>query len=69
MVWIVDNLVRLSELFTDVATADPVSTLLFAAGAVVTLFSTGFFGYLSLRGLLAGLIPDEAGRAPPRDAR
>lgn len=69
MVWILDNLDALARQFGDVAGNDPLSAVLLAVGALVLAFSSGLFGYLALRGLLAGLIPDSIGRAPPRDAR
>lgn len=45
--------------------ADPLSILLLALGALLVAFSLGLFGYLSLRGALAAILP-EPGRGTPR---
>lgn len=55
MAWPVDDLLGLVEYFTEVATTDPISGLLLALGGLLTAFSIGLFGYLSLRGFLASL--------------
>jgi len=66
MVWILDNIVKLGELFGDVATSDPISGVLLALGAVLTAFASVAFGYLSARGLADAIIPSQLGRAPPQ---
>ncbi|WP_458186890.1 hypothetical protein [Haladaptatus sp. NG-WS-4] len=66
MVNLVNNVVEMIRLFTDVATASPVSGLLVLAGGILVGFSVLFFGYLVLGGLVAPLIPDSPGRAPPQ---
>lgn len=61
MVWVIDNLVTLVQEFAAVATNGPVSALLLALGAVVTIFASLFFGYLVAGGLLDLLTPDVGG--------
>lgn len=59
MVWIVDNVVELVDLFVnDVALADPLSLFLFVLGAVTIGVSLGAFGVLSLRAVGATLTRD-----------
>ncbi len=41
MVWVIDNLVSLVQEFATVATADPLSAVLLALGAVLTAFAAG----------------------------
>lgn len=55
MVWILDELVRAGELFTEVALEDPLSAVLLAMGAAITAFSMALFGGLSL-GAVADLL-------------
>jgi len=59
---------ELVDSFGTVATADPLSTLLLAVGAVVVGVSGGAFGLLALAGLLDAIVPDSLGRAPRREA-
>jgi len=53
MPMVVDNLREMVERFTEVATTDPLSAVLLALGAVLTLVSVAIFGGLSLGGLLS----------------
>lgn len=45
------------ELFSEVATVDPLSSVLFVVGNVLLLFSIAFFGVLTIGALIAGLRP------------
>lgn len=59
MVWIVDNIEELLDIFiSDVALADPVSFALFAIGAAVTGLSLAAFGALAAGGLVTALTRD-----------
>jgi hypothetical protein len=59
MVWIVDNVVELFDLFVnDVALADPLSLFLFLFGAATIGLSLGAFGLLSLQAIAATLTRD-----------
>jgi hypothetical protein len=59
MVWIVDNVVELFDLFVnDVALADPLSLFLFLLGAATIGLSLGAFGLLSLQAIAATLTRD-----------
>lgn len=56
MVWPVDDLVRLTDLFiNDVALSDPLSFVLFLLGAVTVAVSLGIFGLLTVQGILVTL--------------
>lgn len=66
MVWVIDNLVSLVQEFAAVATNDPISAVLLALGALLTAFSSLFFGYLVAGGLLDFLTPDAGGRSTRR---
>lgn len=67
MVWIIDNLVTFGQEFAAVAANGPLSALLLALGAVITIFSSLFFGYLVAGGLLDLLTPDVgSGRSTQR---
>jgi hypothetical protein len=61
MVWLVDDLLRLTDLFiNDVALSDPLSFFLFVLGAVTVAVTLGIFGLLSVQGLLATLTRDRS---------
>jgi hypothetical protein len=65
-----ENTAGMVELFAEVATSDPLSALLVLVGALLVLFSAGFFGVLTLGAVGASikrLIP--TGGGPPRQAR
>lgn len=66
MVWPLDDAVSLGEQFADIGLSDPISALLLALGAILIGFSSLVFGYLTVRGLVAAIIPPQLGRAPPR---
>lgn len=67
MVWVIDNLVTLVQEFTAVATNGPLSAVLLALGAILTIFASLFFGYLVAGGLLDLLTPDVgSGRSTQR---
>ena len=51
----VDQFVSLGETFFDVATADPVSTVLVVLGLLLTTFAVLAFAYLAVRGAFSGL--------------
>lgn len=59
---IVSQLSELGSLFSGIATGDPISTVLVVLGAVLTLGSIGFFGYLTLGAAVDLVIPDRIGR-------
>lgn len=59
---IVSQLTELGSLFSGVATGDPLSTVLVAVGAILTVGSLGFFGYLVLGAAASLVIPDRVGR-------
>lgn len=61
MVWLVDDLLRLTDLFiNDVALSDPLSFVLFVLGAVTIAVSLGIFGVLTVQGLLVALTRDRS---------
>ncbi|SDR39708.1 hypothetical protein [Natronobacterium texcoconense] len=45
---IVDNIVEMNELFTDVATGDGLAGLLVLLGTLLVVFSLAVFGFLTL---------------------
>lgn len=56
VVQLVRSTVDLVVIFaTEVATQDPITLLIFLVGAVLTTFAAGFFGVLTVGGLIAGL--------------
>lgn len=57
MVWPVDDVVRLAELFADVALSDPVSAFLLLCGALVMGYIGLLSAYVTVRGLAAGVTP------------
>ena len=62
------DIAELVESFETVATADPVSVLLLAVGAIVVGVSGAGFGLLAVASLLDAIVPDSLGREPPREA-
>ena len=66
---LVENLGTLGDLFTDVATHDPVSAFLMAMSALTMLVAFGVFGVLAIGGVGSLLIPDSIGHTPPRQDR
>lgn len=65
-----ENTAGMVELFANVATNDPISALLVAVGALLIVFSAGFFGVLTLGAVgasISRLIP--TGGGPPPRAR
>lgn len=61
MVWLVDDVIRLTDLFiNDVALSDPLSFVLFVFGAVTVAVSLGIFGLLTVQGLLVTLTRDRS---------
>jgi hypothetical protein len=66
MVWPVDDLTTLAELFGDVAGADPLSVLLLAVGAAVMAVTMGVATVLALGAVADAIVPTP--RAPPRGA-
>lgn len=61
MVWVVDDIVRLTDLFiNDVALSDPLSFALFVLGAVTVAVSLGIFGLLTVQGIIATLTRDRS---------
>jgi hypothetical protein len=67
MVWPLDDLSTLAELFTDVATADPLSAVLLLVGALLVGVTMAVGGVLALGALVEAIVPSP--RAPPRGAR
>lgn len=63
-----EELGRMIELFTEVATSDPISAVLVATGALLVGLSSGAFGYLALRGV-GEWFNGSPGQGPPRQAR
>lgn len=56
MVWILDDLARLTDLFiSDVALSDPISFLLFILGTVTIALSLGVFTILTVQGVVVAL--------------
>ncbi len=45
---LIDNVVRMGELFAGIAGADPLSAILIAVGNVLMLAAVGVLGYLTL---------------------
>ncbi|WP_458206868.1 hypothetical protein [Haladaptatus sp. NG-SE-30] len=66
MASLVHNITEMIRLFTEIATASPVTALLVLAGAILVGLPVLVFGYLALGGLVSPLIPDSPGRAPPQ---
>lgn len=64
MVWIVDNVTTLADLFADVATADPLSLVLFVTGAALVGVASAAMGYLALGAAADALTPDFSQRSP-----
>lgn len=65
-----ENTVGLVERFIEVATTDPIATVLVLAGVVFVAVAMGVFGVLTLGGVLSWVsaaIP--GGGAPAREAR
>ncbi|MWV38668.1 MULTISPECIES: hypothetical protein [Natrialba] len=52
---IVDNIVEMNELFTDVAMGDGLAPLLVLVGTILVVFSLGVFGALTL-GAIGSLV-------------
>ena len=68
MASVVTQLTELGAYFSGVATADPVSAVLVALGAVLTLGSVAFVGYLAAGAVLDLIVPDRIGRTHRRGA-
>jgi len=66
MVSIVDNLTEMVSLFSDVATADPLSAVLLAVGALFVVAPSAALGYLAAGAFVDLLIPESIGRSPPQ---
>ncbi|WP_227352779.1 hypothetical protein [Haladaptatus salinisoli] len=66
MAGLIANVTEMIRLFIDIAAVHPLSALLLLVGALLIGFSSAFFGFLALGGLVSPLIPDSPGRAPPR---
>jgi hypothetical protein len=66
MVWLVDDLVELTRLFTEVAMRDPISALLLAVGTILVAVSVAVLAYLGAGALVDLLTEDRSRRAPPR---
>lgn len=56
------GLTELGSTFGGIAAVDPLSAFLLALGAVITLGSITFFGYLTLGAAVDLVIPDRIGR-------
>ncbi|RQG96500.1 hypothetical protein [Natrarchaeobius chitinivorans] len=55
---IVDNIVEMNELFSDVAMGDGLAPLLVLAGTLIIVFSLGVFGALTLGAVGSLLTPN-----------
>ncbi|MFB6111239.1 MAG: hypothetical protein ABEJ35_01755 [Halobacteriaceae archaeon] len=67
MVWPIDDVVRLADLFiNDVALSDPLSFLLFLLGALITGVTLGVLTVLTVRGVMATLSRGRSDRSPPQ---
>lgn len=55
---IVDNIVEMNELFTDVATGEGAAPLFLLLGAILIFFSVGVLGYLTLGAVGDLFIPE-----------
>jgi hypothetical protein len=62
----VSDLLDAVTYFSDAATVDPVSGLLFVLGQLLFVVSFALFGYMVLGGIVDYVIPDSPGRAPPQ---
>lgn len=58
MVWFVDNLVSLVSLFTQVATAHPLSALLVLSSLAIFVVALGTFGVLTVGGIFSAILPE-----------
>lgn len=65
---LLESITQLPVEFLDVALQDPFTAVLFAMGALLTLFASGVFGLLVL-GALADLLSPSTGGEPPRPDR
>lgn len=63
---LLDSALALPGRFEAVAANDPVAAVLLAVGGLLTLATVAAFGYLSLRGVIAGLVPTTSGRVVHR---
>ena len=63
---LLDNVIELTNRFTDVALSDPLSAVLMASGTVFVVLSVGMLGYLATGAFFSGLIPENIGRRPPQ---
>lgn len=66
MVWLLDDLVEMTRLLTEVALRDPVSAVLLAIGTLLVVFSVAVLGYLAAGALVDLVIEDRSRRAPRR---
>ena len=65
-VWPLSDLMDAAGYFGDVATTDPLSTLLIVVGNLLIVLSMAALGYLALGAAVDYVIPESPGRAPPR---
>ncbi|PSP60872.1 hypothetical protein BRC77_14425 [Halobacteriales archaeon QH_8_64_26] len=64
---VVDMLFEFIAVFGEVALSGPLSAILLLCGAVLTLFTTGFLGYLVAGAALSTI--GSIGRSPPPEAK
>lgn len=67
MVWIIQNIQDLIEIFTTVALSNPISFLLMLIGGLVLFFSITLFGILSMGGIIDFIIPDSISQSSRPD--
>lgn len=68
MASVVTQMTELGSYFSGVATADPISAVLVALGAILTLGSMAFVGYLTAGAVLDLIVPDRIGRTHRKEA-
>ena len=66
MVSIIENLIKMADLFGNVATSGPISAVLVALGALLVIAPSAMLGYLAAGALVEFVIPDSLGQSPPQ---
>lgn len=63
---VVQDFIELNRIFIDVALTNPVMGVLLLVGALLTAFSIGVFGYLTLGAVADFVTPDVTLQEPPQ---
>ncbi|WP_132058003.1 hypothetical protein [Halorussus amylolyticus] len=66
MVNLIQNVLDMISLFTDVALNGPLPAILLAFGTLFVAVSVAAFGYLTLGAVVDFILPESLGRKPPQ---